>query len=153
MSLSSQFSGVQHRPTAAKDKLNATLDSQAVKSGSPSDEQLRVSYGEIFKVHEERSTVDITLFGRNTDEAKEGEKIFEVPLLHPLHFYHLVYGQLRAGLCVRLFWRGGRQKPGREAIAEVISNNACTIFRSGKKEYEPNTINTGPWQIFSGGLG
>jgi hypothetical protein len=148
--ISSQFKGVQHRPSAAKDGINATLDSQAVRSGMPSDQQMRISYGEIIKVHEERSTIDIQLFGRK-DGQGEGAKVFEVPLLHPLAFYHLVYGAIRPTLIVRIFWRGNNA-PGREAIAEII-NSEASIFRSGKKPKEPNTHSTGPWQIFSGGLG
>lgn len=150
MALGSQFKGVQHRPTASKDKLNSTLDSQAVRSGLPSDQQLRISYGEIIEVHENRSTVDVQLFGRG-DGTGEGDKIFEVPLMHPLAFYHLVFGAIRKSLVVRVFWRGTK-RPGREAIAEII-NNEASIFRSGKKEKESNAQSTGPWQIFSGGLG
>ena len=149
--MSQQFRGVQHRASAPKDKLNSTMEATDTRGGSPSDEQQQISYGEILAVHETRSTIDLKLFGSET-RGDEGQKIFEVPLIHPLHFYHQVFGQLRPGLCVRIFWRGGRNKPGREAIAEIINDNTA-LFREGKKGYEPNTINTGPWQILSGGLG
>jgi hypothetical protein len=149
--MSSQHKGVAYRPTASQGGVSSTLDNESTRATTPNSNQLKISYGQIIEVHDERSTIDVMIFGKPGDILNEF-KVFEVPLIHPLQFYHLVFGQIRKGLVVRLFWRGS-SKPGRESFAEIIDNSDGARFKSGKKKYENNTQTTGPWKIFSGGLG
>ncbi len=154
MSVGTQHPGVTKRsPTGDQHSLQSQMGADSQRGGQPSDEQLRISYGFIEEVNAQNNQVKVRLFGRNDrgddDELLSGGAFF--PILQPLHVIHLLYGSLRKGLCVRIFWRGGKGKPGRESIIEVVSDADCAIFRSGKKVNESNEIATGNFLIFQGG--
>lgn len=150
--------GVSPKSTASKNALRESVGHIDERAGSPVDEQLRISYGRISEVDPGTSQVRVQVFGRTPDEdrmlgaTQAAPAGTFVPILQPLHVIHRLFGALRKNLCVRIFWRGKNQ-PGAESVVEVVSDDDCDYFRTGKKEPEQNVITTGPFKIFSGGLG
>jgi hypothetical protein len=153
-----QFKGVSKRSTSARTGFNQSQQQEAESTRSPGKAELRVSYGVITDVALDTSQVKVLVFNgfnRNQDimlgASKPGGDGIFVPLAQPLHIIHHMFGALRKGLCVRIFWRG-IHAPGSESQIEVISDEAKPNFRSGTKEQEINQKDTRPYKIFSGGL-
>jgi len=132
---------------APRSLLHQSLGETNKTAGSPNATTLRIGYGIIVNVNEETSQVKVKQY---SDNGKD-DKILPgyIPIINPLSEVHLLWGQLRKGLVVRLFWRGG-EKASETAIAEVIGDEGVDYFL--KREGRPNVLNTGPYKLFSGGL-
>lgn len=132
--------------TAPRNKLEQTLSNTAQEAGQPVNEQERISYGIITEVNEDTSQVKIRLLRGDGELGDEIQSFF--PLINPLPDIHLMYGALRAGLIVRLYWKG--KLVPTTGLVEVIADEDHSFL---KKQPIPNELELGPWKIFSGGLG
>ena len=132
------------------------FDKTNKKAGNTSDTELKVSYGEIVEVDEDTSRVRVDIYERRGTKTRLGKKkgreegIF-IPIMQPLQIVHLLYGQLRKKLTVRVFWRG-KNAPASEAVADIISDLTITEFLNGVQEPRSNELNTGIHDIFTGGV-
>lgn len=151
--------GAQGGKPLSTNQMQKVTRTNTEKGSEPVDEQLRISYGVIAEVNDDNQRVRIDLYGRGGSKIRVGagvngnqEKGAFVPIMQPLSIIHTLYGSLRKGLVVRVFWRG-KHAPGKEAIAEVISDAEESIFRSGSEETKSNELATTPHDIFTGGVG
>ena len=134
------------RSSAPRTKYQQNQDKIAREIGNPSDQQERISYGMISAVNYNSGQVKVKLL---TSDGKIGEEIAPgyLPLATPLSEIHLLWGALREGLVVRIYWRGkGNYK---DAIIEVIGDEEHRFLT---KEPEMNELATGPWTTFLGGM-
>jgi len=151
--------GTQGNKPLSTNPVQKTVKTSMEKGAEPVDEQLRISYGVIAEVNDDNQRARIDLYIRGGNKLRIGsgvsgnkEKGAWVPIMQPLHIIHHMYGSLRKGLIVRVFWRG-KHEPGREAIAEIISDADEAIFLSGSEETKSNELATTPHDIFTGGIG
>ena len=125
-----------------------TLKESHEKAGQPSDQQERISYGEIVDVNKD-SQLKVKMYkskGRGTDLLiMDGAWL---PLLQPLNVIHVLYGRVHVGMKVRIFWTG-KNEP-KTAIIEVVGDADHNIEI---KSPESNRFDTLPFKILSGGLG
>lgn len=152
-----QFKGVEAGKPLRTNPIQTGLEQANSRAGDPADEQQRVSYGIITEVNEEVNRVKVDLFDRGNSKTRIGSGVDRpegsfIPVMQPLIVIHHLYGALRKGLIVRVWWRG-KQEPGAEAIAEIISDQDSSIFGSGTKSSRSNELATTPHEIFTGGLG
>lgn len=136
-----------YNSSAPKNNLQQALNKTSKEAKSPVDEQQRINYGVISEVNHDTSQVKVRAL---RSDGKLGEEISKgfLPLLNPLSQIHLLYGLLREGLVVRIFWRG-KLEP-QNAVIEVIGDEEHNLLT---KSPEPNEITIGPFKIFSGGFG
>lgn len=147
--------GVSARSSADTNNLQKNVGNIDERAGSPVDTQLRISYGRIIEVNQQTSQVKVAEFTAGDDRIlgatrNQPDGTF-IPILQPLHIIHMQYGLLRKNMCVRIFWRGKNQ-PGSESIVEVIGDEDCEYFKTGKKEPQQNVITIGSYKVLSGGL-
>ena len=149
--------GAQALKPLSDNIIQKSFDKGMQRGGEPKDEQLRISYGVIAEVNEDNLTVRVDVFERGGAKRRVGippggwgPGAF-LPLLQPITIIHTLYGSLRKGLVVRLFWRG-KHFPGSETFVEIISDTGEEVFLSGKKKPRANSLATQPYQIFTGGL-
>jgi len=71
-----------------------------------------------------------------------------MPLTTPISEIHHLWGALREGLVVRVYWRG-KLNP-KNAIIEVIGDEDHKFL---SKEPQLNELPVGVWRLFSGGIG
>jgi hypothetical protein len=137
---------MNNQSSAPKNALQQGFTSLNNIASQPPDDIERISYGVIAEVHEESYQVKVNFL--KADKTL-GEAISDgfLPLLNSLSQIHLLYGALRPGLLVRIYWRG-KIKPN-TAIIEVIGDEDSSFLQ---KEIEVNEIETGPWMLLSGGL-
>jgi len=137
--------------------VQKTFDQSMQRGGEPKDEQVRISYGVVADVDEDKSTVRVDIFdrggnririGAGPDQQGEGALL---PILQPITVIHQLYGALRKGLIVRIYWRG-KHIPGRESVVEVISDAGEAIFGTGRKKTRSNELATQVHEIFTGGI-
>lgn len=152
MSVSSQFKNVPAQsPTASTSDFNAQKNSDAQGGREANHEQQRISYGYITEVNRKNYKVRVKLHapGTRAHEILVAGGMW-LPISQPLSFIHMHFGMLRKGLCVRIWWRGGQNYPGRESIIEVV-HHSLAEFMSGERPQERNEMDTMAWKIFSGG--
>jgi len=133
--------------SAPKNKLQQSLHETNRKASQPPDEQDRITYGVISAIDEKTSQVKVK---KLLADGKIGNEISNgfLPLATPLSEIYLLWGALREGLVVRVYWRG--KLAPRNAVIEVIGDEDHSFIK--KVPYQ-NEIGTGPWRIFSGGIG
>lgn len=132
--------------SAPKNNLQQTIGKIKQEIGQPSNDIERISYGVITEVEPESSQVKVRFL---KEDGVAGEMVSEsfLPLINSLNAIQMLYGALRPGLLVRIFWRG-KIKP-RTAIVEVIADEGSSFL---KKQPQDNEIETGPYKFLSGGL-
>ena len=137
--------GMGYSNSSAKNLLQQNLKDISSKLGQPADEQDRISYGIISKVEQETSQVKVRFL---LEDGKIGEEVFAgfMPVITPLSQIHHLWGLLREGLVVRIYWKG-KLEP-QTALIEVIGDEEHKFLN---KEPMINEINIGPYRIFSGG--
>lgn len=148
--------GAQGSKPLTQNKIAQSFDSTNQRAGEPKDEQLRLSYGVIVDVDTETNKAFIDIFGEggkririgSTDRNEAGAL---VSIMQPMTVIHHLFGSLRKGLIVRVFWKG-KHVPGKEAVAEIISDDPSAEFVTGNKGARSNELNTGPHDIFTGGV-
>lgn len=153
-----QHKGVQTTRPLPTNAVAGSLNQTRQEAGAPSDEELRISYGVIFDVKDDSNQVRVDIFdkggkkhrlGIGQNGSKDG---IWVPVIQPLPLIHHLFGALRKGLCVRIFWRG-KKAPAGDSIIEVVSDLEVTSFLSGSQQPRSNELATGPHDIFTGGVG
>lgn len=152
----SQFKGVQGSKPLRENSVQSGFANNHQRAGEPIDEQQRVSFGQIAEVNEDTQRVRVDIFGRNgnlkrlgkTERNPEGPYI---PVLQPLQVIHHLFGSLRKGLIVRVWWRG-KQAPASEAIAEIVTDQEGAVFFTGEESARSNELATSPHEIFAGGV-
>ena len=114
--------------------------------GQPPDDVERISYGIITEVDLETSQVKVNFL---KDDKTQGEPVSKdfLPLINSLNQVSSLFGGLRKGLLVRIYWRG-KLRP-KTALIEIIGDEDSSFL---KKDFETNEIETGPWFFLSGGL-
>lgn len=118
----------------------------ALKSGQPVPDALRIRYGIITAVDYEDSQVKVKIF---TDAGRADYDLPAFyPLINPLSQVHLLWGKLREGLAVRVFYTG-KEDPPKNVLVEVIGDEGLNFLRKDRKE---NVLATGPYKMMSGGL-
>ena len=152
-----QFIGARGSRPLDTNAVSKTFKDNATTGSNPVDEQIRISFGTIAEVDDETNRVKVDVVGRGGEKQRVGsghdgtkEGIW-VPIIQPLEIIHSLYGALRKGLLVRVFWRG-KDTPGIEAVAEVFSNVTMEEFRAGSQEARSNELATSPHNIFTGGV-
>lgn len=130
----------------AKNALEQRLHKQSNDIGQPANDQERVGYAIISKVNEETSQVKVKLL---TSDGVVGEELPGgfLPLMNPLSQIHHSFGALREGLVCRIWWKG-KLRP-KTPLVEVIGDEEHSFL---KKAAAQNTVDIGPYQIFSGGM-
>lgn len=137
-----------YRTTAARNQVQQALSETGKAVGQPQDRQERISYGIISKVNADTSQVKVRMLKADKEPGEEISPQF-LPLINSLSEIHHLYGALREGLLVRIYWRG-KLGPKNDALIEVIGDEDSSFL---KKSPENNEIDIGPFKIFSGGLG
>ena len=134
------------RTSGARSVWQEQLANAAIKAGQPVQDTLRIRYGIIIAVDHEDSQVKVRLF---TDTGQNDYDLpAYYPLINPLSQIHLLWGKLREGLAVRVFYKG-KEDPPRNVLVEVIGDEGLDFLRKDRKE---NVIATGPYKLMSGGL-
>jgi len=133
--------------SSPKNTLQKALHDTSREAGNPSDEADRIIYGVITEVDYERSQVKVK---RLLSDGRAGEEIPGgfFPLSTPLFVVHQLFGALREGLIVRIYYRG-KLNP-KNVIIEIIGDETHTLVN---KAPQNNEIEIGPWKIFAGGIG
>ena len=152
----SQHKGVQSGRPLHTNVVAGRFDNVRQEAGAPADEQLRISYGEIVEVDEGTLRVRVNIYNRRGKSTRLGatqaqEKGIFIPILQPLSLIHHLYGSLRKGLTVRVFWRG-KNAPASEAVADIVSDLSIVELLSGSQSPRSNELTTGPHDIFTGGV-
>jgi hypothetical protein len=131
---------------APKNLFQQQSNKTANEVGQPPDDIERISYGIVTEVDPQSSQVKVRFL---TADKTPGELVSEgfLPILNSLSQIFILYGSLRPGLLVRIFWRG-KIKP-KTAIIEVIGDEDSSFLA---KDFDTNEVNVGPWFIFSGSL-
>lgn len=136
-----------YRNSAPKNSFQSSLQKTSSAAVQPVEEQDRISYGIVLDVNE-KSRVKVKMFRSN---SQGGDLIIaggsHLPVLQPLSVIHMLYGPLRKGLVVRLFWKG-KLEPKGNVIIEVIGNEDHQL---ATKELEVPALDQQPYKIFSGG--
>jgi hypothetical protein len=130
--------------SSPKNILQQRLHETTREAGDPPDELERISYGVITEVDYETSQVKVRKFlegGRMGDMVSDGF----LPLATPLSEIHLLWGLLREGLVVRVYWRG--KLAPKNVLIEVIGDEDHKLLR---KAPESNEVQVGPWRLFNG---
>lgn len=148
--------GTQSHKPLSTNVVQKSFDKSNQRAGEPKDEQLRISYGVITEVNEDNMTVRVDIFDRGGQRKRVGASGLRgdgafLSLLQPITIIHTLYGALRKGLVVRLFWRG-KHFPVAESLVEIISDAGEETFISGKKKVRSNELSTQVYEIFTGGV-
>ena len=132
--------------TAPRNLLQKQFKQYDNNIGQPSDNIERISYGIITEVNAESSQVKVRFL---TADKEYGELVSEsfLPVINSLSVIHQLYGSLRPGLLVRIYWRG--KITPKTAIIEVIADEDSSFL---EKEFDTNEVETGPYILLSGGL-
>lgn len=137
---------------APKDIKQDQTDRVNREAGNPSDQQDRISYGEITKVIPKSSQVHVKFVGENRyllqDKAHPEGK--PVPVIQPLRVINHLYGRLHRGMKVRIFWIG--KNDAKSAFVEVIGADDFNLEGVFNKEPEANRQDTLPYLSMSGGV-
>lgn len=134
------------RTSAPKNKFHQALNNTSREAANPVDEQDRISWGIITEVKPENSQVKVRLFSRDGELEPEILDGAFLPIINSLEHVHMLYGQLRKGLYVRVYWRG--KLTPRQCIVEVVGDEDTNLF---KKDPQVNDAETRPYKLFSGG--
>lgn len=123
------------------------------KAGDPSDQQDRISYGEITEVVNKTSQVYVKIYGDPdqyllADQAHPKGK--PVSVIQPLRVINHLYGSLHQGMKVRIFWIG--KNDAKSAFVEVIGADDFDLKGIISKEPEANRQDTLPYLTLSGGV-
>lgn len=123
------------------------------KSGDPSDQQDRISYGEITEIVPNNGQVYVRMYGDEpqyllADHAHRKGK--PVPIIQPINFINAMYGALHVGMKVRIFWIG--KNDAKSAFVEVIGSEDFNLRGILNKEPESNRQETMPYLSVSGGI-
>lgn len=129
-------------------KLQQKFKHIAQQTGQPGEEQDRISYGIISEVHEETGQVKLKVF-QTKEEGGDLELLGFHPMIHERHVVHLLFGPLRSGLYVRIFWRGKSIRSSTRIRAEVIGGDH---YLPRQQEADECMIEVGNYKIFSGGV-
>lgn len=132
--------------SGARTVREAQLAKTARKSGQPVQDALRIRYGIITAVDHEDSQVKVKLFTNAGLPDMDLPAFY--PLINPLSEIHLLWGRLREGLAVRVFYVG-KEDPPKNVLVEIIGDEGLSFLRKERKE---NVIATGPYKLMSGGL-
>jgi len=137
-----------YKTTSPKNKFQRDMNNTSQEAMRPSDEEQHISYGIISKVNYKNGQVQVKEL---IEDGRIGQLITGgfVPLLNPLSQIHTLYGALREGLVVRIFWRGKHTRNKQNIVVEVIGDEDHTLLN---KTPELNEIPVGPYRIFSGGI-
>jgi len=138
---------MSYTSSAPKNILQQKMHDTAKDSRTPPDEADRITYGIISAVNYENSQVKVRKIltdGKIGDEISDGY----LPLSTPLSEIYLLWGALREGLVVRVYYKG-KLSP-KNIIIEVIGDEEHKFLN---KEPVQNEINIGPFRIFMGGIG
>jgi hypothetical protein len=128
--------------SAPKNVFQQKLAETSRESTTPSDEADRITYGIISEVNYEKGQVKVR---KILADGKIGDEISGsfLPLATSLSEIHLLWGQLREGLVVRVYYKG-KLNP-KNMIIEVIGDEDHKFLT---KEPVKNEIETGAWKIF-----
>ena len=134
------------RSGSPKNILQQKLNDTSRETSNPSDEADRIAYGIISAVDFQSGQVKVK---KLSADGKVGDEISNkfLPLATPLSEIHLLWGSLREGLVVRIYYRG-KLNPKR-AIIEVIGDEEHSFLT---KEPALNEVNIGPYKIFGAGF-
>jgi len=133
--------------SAPKNVFQQKLAETSRESTMPSDEADRITYGIISEVNYEKGQVKVRKIladGKIGDDISNGF----LPLATPLSEIHLLWGQLREGLVVRVYYKG-KLSP-KNVIVEVIGDEDHKFLN---KEPVKNEIEIGAFRILAGGIG
>lgn len=130
---------------AAKNKLQQFSRDTRIDAKGPVQEQERSTFGIITEVDDETSQVKVRLL---TADGKAGESIGEGfhPVINPLSEIHKMWGLLRKGLVVKIYWKN--QLSPRIGMIEVVGDENHRILN---KAPVANEIFIGPYKIMTGG--
>ena len=151
------FKGAQSGKPLQENVVQKAFDTSMQRAGEPKDEQLRISYGVICDVNEDNSTVRVDTFDRGGNRTRIGSGADQsgdgalLPILQPITLIHQMFGSLRKGLVVRIYWRG-KHIPGRESVVEVISDAGESVFATGRKKTRSNELAVAVHEMFMGGV-
>ena len=158
MSIGSQFKGISGSKPHDSNSISRANKVNKIASGEQPDTGLRISYAVIEEVDHDTSRVRVKIFDgqsnpqdkRSGSDNKGTNQGRWYPVLQPLYIIHHLFGSLRKGLIVRVFWRG-KTEPGSEAVVEVISDATRSEFLAGNKEPRSNELAVGPHRFATGG--
>jgi hypothetical protein len=139
------MSGKGYSSGSPQNQLQQNLNKLNLDVGQPSDDQLQISYGVVSEVDQDTSQVKVKFL---LEDGKLGEELSPgfMPVITPLSVIHHLWGLLREGLVVRIYWKG-KLEP-HKAMIEVIGDEEHSLLN---KEPMINEITIGVWKLFSGG--
>lgn len=136
-----------YNSSAPKNEFQQKFKDTSTQSRNPSDEADRITYGVISEINFNNGQVKVKKLladGKIGDEMAGGF----LPLATPLSEIHLLWGALREGLIVRIYYKG--KLAPKNQIVEVIGDETHSFLN---KEPISNEIEIGPFKIFAGGIG
>ena len=132
--------------SAPKNIFQQKFHDTSRQARNPSDEADRITYGVISAINYNNGQVKVRRIladGRIGDEISGGF----LPLATPLAIVHHLFGALREGLVVRIYYKG-KLNP-KNVIIEVIGEEDHQFI---SKEPRQNEIKIGAFRIMSGGI-
>lgn len=131
---------------APKNILQQKLHETSRESMLPKDEEDRITYGVISEVNYSNGQVRVR---RILSDGKIGNEISNgfLPLSTPLSEIHLLWGALREGLVVRVYYKG-KLNP-KNVIIEIIGDEDHRFLNKTPLQ---NEIEIGAYKIFLGGV-
>ena len=131
---------------APKNILQQKLHETSREGTLPKDEEDRIAYGIISEINYNNGQVRVR---RILSDGKIGDEVSNgfLPLSTPLSEIHLLWGALREGLVVRIYYKG-KLNP-KNVIVEVIGDEDHQFLNKAPLQ---NEVEIGAWKLFLGGV-
>ena len=135
-----------YNTAAPKNQFQNVLKKVSKEAEAPSDEAQKITYGVISEVNHNNGQVKVR---KLLADGKIGDDIANsfLPLATPTTVVHQLFGALREGLVVRIYYRG-KLNP-KNVIIEVIGEEDHQLLN---KEPAQNEIQVGAHEIFGASL-
>lgn len=137
---------IGYSSAAPKNILQQKLHETSRESMLPKDEDDRITYGVISEINYNNGQVRVR---KILSDGKIGDEISNgfLPLSTPLSEIHLLWGALREGLVVRIYYKG-KLSP-KNVIVEIIGDEDHRFLNKAPLQ---NEIEIGAWKVFLGGI-
>lgn len=131
----------------ARDKFVKSNQETAKQAGQPNQDSLNLRYGTIHTISEDKNRLSVRYCDSAGKDLDEISPMF--PYINPMSQIFLLWGALREGLAVRVFFKGRDGKTD-QGIIEIIGDEHPRTFLA--KDIKANELETGPYLLISGGL-
>jgi hypothetical protein len=135
---------------SAKNKLQKTLHEVDVRNRMPNSRSMQPSFGQVKKVSDNERQVEVIMFR----ESRESVNIGWHPVVDDTEDIHNRFGKISPEMCCIIWWQGESIPRQGSTWVQILSKGPLcagkNLIAGTPKE---NEISTGPYKLFSGGLG